>query len=104
MANGNYSGNGNGVFAPWKTIGLSLTAAIGIASVGLSLQGERLQEHSEELAQLRADMYSKTDQRYRVRDAIRDFKASNARMARIEAHDDRCERRMNAHLKDHETR
>jgi hypothetical protein len=106
MANGNgYSnGNNNGLFAPWKTIGLSITAAIGITSVGLTLQSERLQEHADEMAQLRADMYAKTDQRYRVRDATRDFKVVNARIDRVEVRDDRCETRMNLHLKGHEAR
>ena len=96
------NGNENGVTPAWKIVAIPITVCIGIMTIALSLQNERLKEHENEIAQLRKDLYTKTDQRYRITDAQRDFSYSNARMSRIEASDAECARRINEHIKGHQ--
>ena len=99
MANGN--GNGNGVTPAWKVIAIPITVCIGMMTIALSMQNERLKEHENEISQLRKDLYAKTDQRYRIQDAIRDFALTNERMNRIEVSDAECARRINEHITRH---
>ena len=98
MANGN--GNGNGLLMPpWKIIGLAITASIGISGISMTIMSDRISEQAMELHKLQSEMNK--GERYTESDARRDFRHANNRMDRIEARDERCEARMNEHVKDH---
>ena len=90
------NGNGNtALLTPAKTI--SICVAITIAINGWSLA--TTQEHAEELAELRREVALKTDKRYRVTDAERDFRLVYYRLERDEADIDRCIKFIDKHHK-----
>ena len=100
MANGNGNGNGNGVLLPpWKVIGLAITASLGISGISMTVMSDRISQQADELHKLQAEMNK--GERYTESDARRDFGYASQRMERIEARDERCEARMNEHLRRH---
>jgi hypothetical protein len=90
-------------FAPWKVIGLAITASIGISGIAMTLISDRLAEHAAEIAELGVQMNKGA--RYTEADATRDFRYIENRIVRIESHDERhderCRLRMDEHVKSH---
>lgn len=95
--------NGNGILmAPWKVIGLAITASIGISGISMTLISDRLSEHAEEIEYIEIQLAK--GHRYTEADARRDFGYTNQRMARIETSDAECAKRINEHIRGHSGR
>src|SRR5210317_422635 len=82
MANGN---NGS-LLTPAKIISICIGVTIGINGWSLIL----MQEHGNEISEIRQDLERRTDQRYRISDAARDFRLVEFRFERNEANIQQC--------------
>ena len=91
--------NGDKIIPLWKVAGLAATISIGVSGIAMSILSDRITAQSKMLGAISIEMNK--GERYTEKDAERDFKVANARMSRIEVRDDRCERRMNEHIKSH---
>ena len=91
--------NGDKIAPLWKVAGLAATVSIGISGITLSILSDRITEQNIAINALHKEMTK--GERYTEKDAERDFGVANARMSRIEARDERCERRMNQHIISH---
>ena len=86
-------------FAPWKVIGLAITASIGISGIAMTLISDRLAEHASEIAEVQAQLNKGA--RYTEADAQRDFRHVENRIRRTEESDQECSKRLNEHIKAH---
>jgi len=81
------NGNGNGTtLTPIKTIMVCISITVAVNGWSLLIN----QEHASELADLRRELNTKTDKRYRATDAERDFKLVEFRFERNEVNITRC--------------
>ena len=87
MANGEISGT---TLTPVKIIMICLAITVAINGWSLYLYGD-----------LREELQEKTDKRYRLTDAERDFKLVTFRFKRNEEKIQRCENFIESHRKDH---
>ena len=93
--------NGNGTtLTPIKTIMICLAITVAINGWSLAINNE----NATEISDLRRDLDMKTDKRYRVTDAERDFRLVEFRFERNEEKLRRCEKFIQDHhrLDEHE--
>ena len=86
MANGDSSG----IFSPAKIIFSCIGVSIGIVTIGLTLVSSRMDDQGIEIAELRQELKERTDERYRLSDATRDFRLVEYRFERNEKNIDKC--------------
>ena len=90
------NGNGNGTtLTPIKTIMVCISITVAVNGWSLLIN----QEHASELADLRHELNTKTDRRYRQTDAERDFKLVEFRFERNEVNIARCVNFIDQHHK-----
>ena len=101
MANGNGNNGYKKYEVPplWKVVGLSATVSLGVSGTAMSILSDRITSQSKMLGAISIEVNK--GERYTEKDAERDFRVAYARMSRNEARDERCERRMNEHMKNH---
>jgi len=88
----------NSQLSPGKIVALAVTASLAINGTAVTLMNSVIRAQSTEIAEIRKDLYRRTDDRYRRREAEAAHTNLTDRIISVEKRDDKIEATVDEHI------
>jgi hypothetical protein len=89
----------NGPLSPGKIVALAITASLAINGVAVTVMNASISRQQAEISDIRKELYKRTDDRYRRREAVTAHKNITDRIHSVEKRDDKIEATIDEHIR-----